>query len=124
MIEGFGRIKRVGKSNELLIDIDDLAVKQSSNNVRSGLIAGYAEVHARKLVELGVQWSHCEIENSAGMGVHFIYTLKRKYDPSMIVALQFALGSDPWREFMNLSRILGGAKEDGWNILFDVKVKS
>lgn len=47
----------------------------------------------------------------------------RAFEPAEQVAVQAILGSDPYREALNLTRVFAGPDPDGcWNILFSRKL--
>lgn len=61
--------------------------------------------------------------NRTRRGWHVIIVWNRSFKPLEIVALQFAMASDPKRETFNLARVLSGkARNRRWNILFTSKV--
>ena len=70
----------------------------------------------------GVRASYISIERSHARGWHARIGLNRRLSSAAIVALQFALGSDPAREGYNLFRVTRGAAPRDWNLLFRRKL--
>jgi hypothetical protein len=54
---------------------------------------------------------------------HIILGIKERMTDSEIIAWQFALGSDKYRERFNLLRHINGNRMKEWNLLFDNKTK-
>jgi len=66
---------------------------------------------------LGVDLGPIAVLESQGGNVHIVARAPEVLPSWVIVAIQFALGSDWYREVYNVRRLMRG--QENWNILFD-----
>ena len=104
-----GIVKRYGEPCLTLCDYDD------DDPVTMATITRVAHIIGAK-----PEWVEYDRTNR---GWHVVICWDRTFKPAEITALQAILGSDPWREMYNLSRVLSGkTRSRRWNLLFEEKL--
>lgn len=95
-----GQIVIYSKENELQLDIDS---EEAYTEYRKRMDGGIG-------CDLGIT-DVKEIPSASGLPHrHITLTLNKKVKPIEAIALQFAFGSDPMREYLNLRRLLNGVE--------------
>ena len=113
----FGRLKRAGDARTALVDWDF-----PKNRYRRVNGPSITPLH-RVLRILGIRHRFILLERTR-KGWHGTIRLSRKLSPAEMVALQFAFGSDPRRETLNLRRAICAKRwHRRMNLLFKEKIR-
>jgi len=108
----WGIVKRRGDARTLLCDFDAVATTRVTLPRLWGTL-GF----------LGITPVAIAYERSASGKWHVEIRTARALTSGEQVAVQMALGSDPWRERYNLARVICGARRADWNLLFSRKCR-